>query len=51
MSGSTGGQRRTTPDAEPQAAKPTRQAQRGASWLRDEATAHVLDLVGLLWPE
>jgi hypothetical protein len=36
MSGSIGGQRRTTPDTEPQASQATRQARRGASWLRDE---------------
>ena len=36
MSGSSGGQRRTTPDTEPQASPATRQAPREASWLRDE---------------
>jgi hypothetical protein len=36
MSGGSDGQRRTTPDTEPQASQATRQTRPGASWLRDE---------------
>ena len=36
MTGTSGGQWRTTPDTAPQASQATRQARRVASWLRDE---------------